>query len=286
MYTTFLFDPNQFALFSTGNWLPSRHTLTIGTPQISEKDSHAAVVHDRHPSRVAESFDYLADTTSHMMLSHDARPLEVPDIYAQRASLNGRFRLTAHAWSIQHCTGPAHLRMVRIDGAQSQIINSWIFPSDPRQRPVFAAELIGVGDKLRVAFVDIQQPVDVAIRNDFRLHLADIAQRYRNLPCDESAPDWAIAASLGSYTYSRNVGLNALADIELCYLDYLRAYLGAEHPIDESLPAEQNLESARSQLHEYQLHHMHSSPGHKFLGNLFGVEWTERFMLDFLFTLP
>ncbi len=181
------------------------------------------------------------------------------------------------------------MRMVKIQGAKSNIINTWIFPNDPRTCPVYAAELIGVGDSVRVAFIDIQAPVAAAENSTLKQRLESLSQAYRHLPCDEAAPNWATDASLGYFTYARNVPQSNLLDIHNGYLDYLDLFLNQMQSASGATQTDMDglsLESARSMLHAYQLHHMHSSPGRKFLGNLFSDVWTEQFMLQFLFTLP
>ena len=174
---------------------------------------------------------------------------------------------------------------MKIDGAKSNIINTWIFPADARWLPVFAAELIGVGDAVRVAFVDVQVPVSGARTEHLEQQLESVARAFDSLPCDEEAPDWATDASLGHFTYARQVPDQQLSSIRACYLDYLNLYLNYVCCAEVQSKAG-SIAAARATLHAYQLHHMQHSPGKKFLGNLFGVDWTERFMLDFLFTLP
>ena len=115
--------------------------------------------------------------------------------------------------------------------------------------------------------------------------LESVAHTFDSLPCDEVAPDWATDASLGHYTYARQVPDQQLGAIRACYIDYLILYLNYVRCAEVKSKLGSN-DAARDTLHAYQLHHMQHSPGKKFLGNLFGVDWTERFMLEFLFTLP
>ncbi len=112
-----------------------------------------------------------------------------------------------------------------------------------------------------------------------------VASNFTSLPCDEAAPNWATDASLGHYTYARHVGAEQLPCIRACYMDYLDLFLSHTRVVGRKETPE-SIGTARDTLHAYQLHHMQHSPGKKFLGNLFGNEWTERFMLEFLFTLP
>lgn len=279
MYATLLFDPTQLSLVSP--------VPLVAVPSHARRSQQRAVcnIGADSPLTVAACFEQLAVATDERMREHASRPLEVPREFAERLSTNGRFALRTQSWQLGTGASRLCLRMVKIDGAKSNIINTWIFPADARHLPVFAAELIGVGDTVRVAFVDVQLPVASAADVRLTQQLAMLASKYAHLPSDEAAPDWATDASSGHYTYARNVGDSQLHAIGACYLDYLDRYLDHVHSVKvrgNSAP----IDTARETLHAYQLHHMQHSPGKKFLGNLFGIEWTDQFMLDFLFTLP
>lgn len=284
MYATFLFDPSQLSLVTP---LPlsaapnHSHKLTGGPhfPTSSNIDANS-------PLTLATCFDQLANATRVRLRQNGAQPREVPAQFAQCQSNNGKFKLTAQAWQLHLGLCEIQLRMVKIDGAKSNIINTWIFPTDPRMYPVYAAELIGVAEQVRVAFVDIQTPVANDHSEMLKVQLSGIARKYAALPCDEAAPEWATAASLGHYTYARGVPTSGLAQVAACYLDYLDLYLDTNRQLKSPTRNLETLSGARRELSAYQLHHMHSSPGQKFLGNLFGVDWTERFMLEFLFSQP
>lgn len=239
------------------------------------------------PSFTSESlsdvYSAIASATQRRMSAMQATPQLVAPAYATRPSSNGKFQLVADAWCISVAGNKlAELRFVKIDGAKSNIINAWIFPSQPNQHPVFAAELIGVNDVTRVAFIDIQTPaLNSKTTATVESLTRPIAQRYASLPCDEPAPDWAICESTGNYTYSRGASGSNLKRVSDCYFNYLDCYL------NECLkPAAVNSlvsKTSAQQLHDYQMHHMEHSPGKKFLGNLFGHDWTHQFMTEFLF---
>jgi len=214
---------------------------------------------------------------------------------SEKESKNGKFSLSAEAWSIVYDDAYAlrhsiaTLRMVYIRGQKNEIINTWIFPKRPDVVPVFAAELISVGGVTRVAFVDIQTPVMNGDTVDEVTHLTTpLAARFACLPCDEKAPEWATSASPGNFTYSRQADGTWTSTIQECYLAYLDVYLkayatGTTAENSARLPEDR---SVTQELQAYQKHHMESSPGKKFLGNLFGVEWTDSFLTDFLFAKP
>ncbi len=239
---------------------------------------------------LAEVYRTIATATRRRMSAMQAIPTPVASAFATRGSLNSKFTLTADAWRITAARRTiAEVRFVKIDGAKSNIINAWIFPLAPAQTPVFAAELIGVNDVTRVAFIDIQTPAlsgQAAVR--VKSMTRPLAQRYATLPCDEPAPGWATCESTGNFTYARGASNADLQRISDCYFDYLDCYIDhfMESPPLATPPATDSGQMARTaaeQLHSYQLHHMEHSPGKKFLGNLFGNDWTHQFMTDFLF---
>jgi hypothetical protein len=236
------------------------------------------------------SFAHLVQETKTRMLSHLNRCNLIPKHYAQRESLHGKMLLEATEWSIQIQGRPiASLRMVYIHGGKNEIINTWIFPNRPSRMPVYAAELIAVNDAIRVAFVDIQVPaLEGSIVEDTSMMTGSLAPRFASLPCNEAPPFWAIQESQGNFTYARNVPAVDLPTIEACYLAYMDAYLNhfACEDVGKSILRLARDEDALDALLSYQHHHMEHSPGNKFLSKLFGSDWTEAFMREFLFEKP
>ena len=256
----------------------------ILTRLLFRQSSHVAP-----PDRI--SFETLVNETKSRMRFHIDEEAAIPPEFIKRESLHGKIELSASQWAIQVSSKTiASLRMVYIQGPKNQIINTWIFPNRPKQMPVFAAELIAVGDEVRVAFVDLQVPVigSSAVLEDTSLMTSGIAARFSGLPCNEAPPVWAIESSQGNYTYARNVPISSFSKVEECYRAYLDTYLGAfvNKKVGVVLSDLNRDEHAIDELHHYQHHHMQSSPGNKFLSKLFGPDWTESFMREFLFAKP
>ena len=245
-------------------------------------------------SKVAHSqpvtYHFLVEQTIALMKTQRARLETVAPTFASRTSLHGKLTLKAYEWTLQSQETPlGQLRMVHICGAKNEIINTWIFPNRPSERPVFAAELIAVGNATKVAFVDIQTPVvEESVAEEVAALTAGLSPRFSGLPCNETPPDWAIHDSPGHYTYARDVPYEQLSLVEECYQSYLQTYLKAfafrttASQVSNSLCNDAAIEA----LHVYQQHHMTHSPGNKFLSKLFGSDWTESFMNDFLFAKP
>ena len=239
---------------------------------------------DRALAQSSVRFCDLVSATESRMTSWGAVAYKTHPLHHQ-FSTNGKFELRAGEWLLRRESEPiAVTRMVRIHGTRNDIINTWVFPFCPAQYPVYAAELIAVGPSIKVAFVDIQVPgLNPHRLADVSRVTAPIAHRYAALPCDEAAPHWAIDASQGHYTYSRNATQGDVDAIHHCYLAYLDAHLNlimGEKPVQKGATVSTSADDA---LYGYQRHHHQHSPGQKFLSTLFGHDWTFRFMTEFLF---
>ena len=282
MHPNFTLDYFPVEYYSQSSTEHSR--LSLFSRFMSKKTSRAT-----HQENV--SFEPLVDQTKSRMRNQLDESHLVPSQFLRRDSLHGKIELHASQWSIQVASRPiGSLRMVYIHGPKNQIINTWVFPNRPTHMPVFAAELIAVGTEVRVAFVDVQTPVieSSSILDDTSILTGGIAPRFAGLPCNEDPPIWAIESSQGNYTYARNVPVDCFHQVEECYTVYLDAYLKGfvNKSVGSDLAAMERDESALDKLQAYQHHHMQSSPGNKFLSKLFGPDWTESFMRDFLFAKP
>jgi hypothetical protein len=221
-------------------------------------------------------------------------PSELPVVYRHKFSLNQRFQLWGHQWSINNrgsCVGTA--RMVLIQGQKNEIINTWVFPKLPSLLPVFAAELIAMGGQQRLSFIDLQAPGMMTDLRSLQQETSKIHQIHRHLRIDESPPEWAVSDTLGDYIFRRTGCSSQFPEIANCYHDYLETCLNNIWPqLLQGSPgccaATQNVvvDTNLPILREYQLHHLHSSPGNVFLSKLFGNEWTSDFLHNFLFSEP
>ena len=167
--------------------------------------------------------------------------------------------------------GKATLRSTHIEGPNAAIFNTMIFPSDVDHCPVFASEIVSFGGKPQVAVIDLQPLGNARLRRDVEEKLATLADRYGELPGSGEVPDWcedyftthAIFSRPKSSEYD-DVLLRAYADYLQVFVDYLKAAGSCSLPDPRT--------------REYKDHHVANNPGLKFLGRMFGEQWT----LDFL----
>lgn len=277
---------------------------------------------DSYSESSAAPYCRLALDTSELLGSLPApllsRQIKTDQNYDERSSKNGRFTLRTWSWEIlclemakanplQHGTNDrvtdlsrpdgleavdssvmAEFRLVLIEGSANTIINAWCFPTRPQCCPVFAAELIAIAHAPKLTFLDIQAP---ALTNQIeRAVIQGASKQVRNqfaeLRISESPPEWATSESLGEYLFGRAMESSSFPQITAAYLRLLQQYFNllSSRPRSEQLIAPDP--SALAEMNKYQLHHMHSSPGKQFLGKVFGADWTDEFLENFLFSLP
>lgn len=221
-----------------------------------------------------------------------ARELSLPLDFQRYESKNKRFQLRSWAWQVTLDELPlCDVRVVYISGTKNTIINTWVFPYAPRLQPVFAAELIALGDHPKLTFMDIQGPcLDMARQVVVRRATERVASRFADLRIAEQPPAWAIDASLGQYMFTRDLPCEMASRVaegyELLFAAYLNLITRPIVACDGDDSRREELSNGLAELHRYQLHHLESSPGKVFLSKLFGEQWTESFLNDFLFCLP
>lgn len=209
--------------------------------------------------------------------------LPIPADLAASSGLSGKMSLRAACWGI----GPrlAECRIVRIEGPNAEIVNTMIFPDRPEALPVFAAELLVFGGVPRLAFVDLQVPgLADRRRDDVAVRTRRLAVDFAHLPCDQTAPDWAVHWSAGGYVFTRPNDTAFAEDLLLLYGRYLDLWVdlaaGACGGPGETRCADP---AAVAELQHYKRSHVEHSPGTAFLTKLFGAEWTGRFLNGFLY---
>ncbi len=245
-------------------------------------------------ARQADSpYQRLANQTRARIEHFPLRGLEVAPIHSRDEfqrfeSKNGRFVVHSWAWCLKREGRPqCDVRMVFIAGSKNNIINTWVFPYAPNHDPVFAAELIAMGGQPRLTFMDIQVPtMPVAARRRVSTAAARVRSRYSDLRIAEQPPAWAVEATSGQYLFTRQVPGSWFGRISHAYLELLECYLDLIGSASTRRQERRDDPEALATLHDYQVHHMHNSPGEVFLGKVFGEDWTAAFLNEFLFCPP
>ncbi|MGL4553826.1 MAG: hypothetical protein ACRC33_21905, partial [Gemmataceae bacterium] len=158
-------------------------------------------------------------------------------------------------------------------GAAAGVFNCLIVPHDPSRAPLFVAEVLITGGKLRLAFLDVQVP-GVSDPGPVRAAAAAVAARHADRFHPDPAPDWATEFASGHQAYVRPAGHEVLPMTEM-YTDYLTLWNGLT---PTALPAARSAD-----LDTFKRRHRTESPVAGYLSRVFGDAWTVRFLDTFLY---
>ena len=216
--------------------------------------------------------------TSRSLQALGAQEAALPPDLVQATGGGGRIQLRAERWQLGR---PAcgECRLVRIEGATSEIVNVLVFPSNPRTTPTFVAEGLVFGGRLRLAFVDVQTPgMDAAPAALVGRRTAALAGRLDGQrPGAPELPAWAVDHSPGHYFAARDDDGASAAVLETAYREYLDLWVelagAAAAPDDADAAA----------LTAFKRSHLAHWPGTDYLAKLFGADWSRRFIHEFLY---
>jgi hypothetical protein len=196
------------------------------------------------------------------------------------AARSGRMRLTAARWMVGPTDRPtAECRIVRILGAAAEIVNAMIFPAIPARLPVFAAELLAFGGRPRLTFLDLQAPgLEPGVRADVAAATRAASADFAGMPRDPKPPGWAVAHSPGGYLFTRTDDPAHAPALGAAYRTYLDVWIDLAGRVADAGGA-----GGADALAAYKREHVAHSPGKAFLGKVFGDDWTDRFLNQFLY---
>jgi hypothetical protein len=223
-------------------------------------------------------FSSLLKWTVSRLGQHGFFPAPVDKDFAFRS---GKAGLDLEAYSWAHSRGTI-AKCAHLHGPRAEVLNLMVYPRHALRVPIFAVELILFGSLPRVAVIDLQPAAGLEHDPDWS---EQIACRLDTLPPTVRSalapggelPLWARSHFSRSCLYSRPGSLPQMAPVYAGYRHILRLWL------QEYLPLEGPC-SGQRELTEYQQHHVRETPGRKFLHTSFGVEWTERFLAEFMYT--
>lgn len=170
-------------------------------------------------------------------------------------------------------------RCCLIASPQAEILNLMIFSSAADACPVFASEIILFGSKIRVAVIDHQSPDrQMPLRKEIEAKLGALQARYQpQLTPGGELPEWAKAHFTSACIYCRPSTPEETPVVEQAFEDYLQMWVADWLPRSAPEPAAQEILSA------YQFHHVENTPGRPFLSQVFGAEWTEKYLRQFMY---
>lgn len=232
----------------------------------------------------------------HAAVARAAPATPVPPYFALRHGLSGGAAAPVLRFHDLDIPGIGTLRATDISGPRAEIFNAMLFPARPDLLPVFASEVVVFAGKVRVGVVDLQPLHGEALHHRTLAVLAPVAARFAqpaesaDLPPGGDLPDWALAHFTPHAIHTRPPTPPAAgpppcpARLLEAHLAYLDAWLdltdatpgaGAGPETDDLTP--------QTALADYKHHHVLNTPGLPYLGKMFGVEWTERFLAEAMY---
>ena len=289
---TYLFDSPSWPKANHQKMIPRGTDGRRNSPSLSAKlqnlsESRAATesTNDIEPSDLPTSLppddNYLQRTFCELQ-EFSPQALTLSDRFRQQTSKTGKFQLTSFAWNLHYNEDKiAECRCVRILGRGTDILNSWVFPTNALVLPVFASEVLEFGHQPRLVFIDLQAPGwNSQQKSQLAAELSELRDTNLLLPSTDTAPDWATQDGLGLHLHSRPGDPNFRPIIQELYSLYLKSWTDTTL---RRLPVEAGSQVGREALSDYQHHHQESSPGNAYLNQLFGQEWTQDFYEQFLY---
>lgn len=236
---------------------------------------------------IQQTYDYCERQLHAALIEQDFLPRALPEAWSTRTGRGGRFRLRAQAWHTRsaekHRSRAAETRTVRIEGPNCDILTCLSFPERNDLWPVFAVELVAFQGYPRVAFLDLQKPGLHKARHDVLSHLTKSVADEFPATSRDVAPDWASAQSSGHAVFSRDTELERLADWSRAFDGYLTAWRHLRsQAVSGELPQTISAEATQA-LADYRMDHIAHSPGTPFLKTIFGADWTDAFLKEFLY---
>ena len=211
----------------------------------------------------------------------ECKPRVIEDELATRTTAGNRIELSAKSWDVLHQQQRvAECRVVNIQGTSLEILNVMIFPENPDTLPIFVIETLITGGMPRLAFVDLQSArMSEENASQVKSQTAALKCRYQGLANAKQPPEWAIRYSLGEYIFASPEGINNKNTLETLFCDALRTWVQVVLDSDQA-----NLSSlSLSEMQRFKEDHVRESPVAPYLGKLFGPQWAEAFLNQFLY---
>jgi hypothetical protein len=155
-----------------------------------------------------------------------------------------------------------------------------IYPQNTVEIPVFAVEYIAFGSKPHVAVLDLQPTSgpNGLLGHHLVHNLTELSQSYRKqLTSGGELPEWALAHFTPVCLYSRPDSPGQAEVLIGAFIDFLKIWSSLYLPKES-----ENLSDGES-LQSYKQHHVDHTPGRPFLTKIFGEEWTERYLRQFMY---
>ena len=222
----------------------------------------------------------------HLATTCGLRPESLPRSLLHRASRKKHvpLELVSYAWTSSDIR---RLRLTEIYGALgTHIVNIGIFPHPTSVLPLMQLEILVVKQRLSLFIVDAVLPpgwrwsLEAASPSQY---LRQLASTYGAFPPTEKRSEWAQTVISQDAIWSRPNNADAIAPACEATLSYLRwcgtvmaAGRGRRTSREQARQYEQFLDYVKTTCIDHE-------PSRPYLGSMFGPEWSEWYMREFLF---
>lgn len=199
----------------------------------------------------------------------------LPGEFAERIGSKD-IALRASEW---RTSGGTSARYALIRGRQVEVFNLMVFPADPDGCPLFVAEVVHFGDKVRVVLIDHQAAdPQCALQKTAGSLLDSVLREFSGfLTTGKDMPEWSMEHASTGCLFAHPASPDETAVVEKAFAAYWNFWLDRWQ--DTVGIQVRNQQSVR----EYCCDHLKNYPGRPFLANIFGAEWTEQFLSKFLY---
>ncbi len=215
-------------------------------------------------------------------LQSESLPTNLLHRTSQRARVP--LELVSHAWTSKDIR---RLRLTEIFGALgTHIVNIGIFPQPTSVLPLMQLEILVVKQRLSLFIIDalLPPPLSWSLEPESpSQYLRRLASSYSAFPPTEKRSEWAQTVISQDAIWSRPNTSDAIApacEATLAFLDWCGTAIVAGQGQRVST---EEAEPCRHFLDHFKTTCLDNEPSRPYLSSMFGAEWAERYMSEFLF---
>ena len=228
---------------------------------------------------VGPCFDTLVEESLQLLPSDSTTCCGPPSAfrYAEKQQKRGS---TIFQANFQRVRDIGEFRAVYIASPVVEIVNLFFFPDSHRPSPVFAMEFVRIGPRGVVGVIDCKAAPGDSISQSALSILEAAHEAFPQLRNGDDPPAWYRDARSGYDFFVRPENLEVFADLVSAHHFVWGRYV--RHILNGS--SDSSCQALRQPfLRHYKDHHRDNSPGIPFLNKMFGVNWTETLLRDYLF---
>ncbi len=216
----------------------------------------------------------------------ELKPSYLPNTFSERSASRAdiSLQMRSFAW---HAPGVRQFRLTEITGAAgTYMANVGVLPQPESVLPLMQLELLVVKERLFLFIADVLPlPPEIwALPTiDPHKYLRQLAAAHPELPSTLERPEWSKAVISESAIWSRPNQVEAVAPAHTACQSFLEwcgqiIQAGAGQSVSGAIA-----DARRDLLRHFREVFLEHEPSRPYLGSMFGKDWAERYMSDFLF---